>query len=157
MERSEVIHNIEPLYDSNSRILILGSFPSVKSREIQFFYGHKNNRFWPIMEKLFNVKLNNIEEKKIFLHSNHIALWDVIGSCTIEGSDDGSIKDVKPNDITLITNSAPIERIFVNGKKAYELFLKYNKQEATLLPSTSSANASYSFDRLLEHWCVIKY
>ena len=145
MKRSEVKHNIEPLYDSNSRILILGSFPSVKSREIQFFYGHKNNRFWPIMEKLFNVKLN------------HIALWDVIGSCTIEGSDDGSIKDVKPNDITLISNSAPIERIFVNGKKAYELFLKYNKQEATLLPSTSSANASYSFDRLLEHWCVIKY
>lgn len=157
MERSEVIHNIEPLYDSNSRILILGSFPSVKSREIQFFYGHKNNRFWPIMEKLYSVKLNNIEDKKEFLHSNHIALWDVIGSCSIEGSDDGSIKDVKPNDISLITNFSPIEKIFVNGKKAYELFLKYNREKATLLPSTSSANASYSFDRLLEYWSVIKY
>ena len=157
MERREVIHNIEPLYDSNSKILILGSFPSVKSREIQFFYGHKNNRFWPIMEKLFNVKLNNIEDKKEFLHKNHIALWDVIGSCSIEGSDDGSIKDVKPNDISLITNNSPIEKIFVNGKKAYELFLKYNREKATLLPSTSSANASYSFEKLLQYWSVIKY
>ena len=157
MERREVIHNIEPLYDSNSKILILGSFPSVKSREIQFFYGHKNNRFWPIMEKLFSVKLNSIEDKKEFLHSNHIALWDVIGSCSIEGSDDGSIKDVKPNDISLITNNSPIEKIFVNGKKAYELFLKYNREKATLLPSTSSANASYSFEKLLQYWSVIKY
>lgn len=157
MERREVIHNIEPLYDSNSKILILGSFPSVKSREIQFFYGHKNNRFWPIMEKLFNVKLNNIEDKKEFLHSNHIALWDVIGSCSIEGSDDGSIKDVKPNDISLITNNSPIEKIFVNGKKAYELFFKYNREKATLLPSTSSANATYSFEKLLQYWSVIKY
>ena len=157
MERREVIHNIEPLYDSNSKILILGSFPSVKSREIQFFYGHKNNRFWPIMEKLFSVKLNNIEDKKEFLHLNHIALWDVIGSCSIEGSDDGSIKDVKPNDISLITNNSPIEKIFVNGKKAYELFLKYNREKATLLPSTSSANASYSFEKLLQYWSVIKY
>ena len=157
MERREVIHNIEPLYDSNSKILILGSFPSVKSREIQFFYGHKNNRFWPIMEKLFSVKLNSIEDKKEFLHKNHIALWDVIGSCSIEGSDDGSIKDVKPNDISLITNNSPIEKIFVNGKKAYELFLKYNREKATLLPSTSSANASYSFEKLLQYWSVIKY
>ena len=156
MKRREVIHNIDPLYDSNSKILILGSFPSVKSREIQFFYGHKSNRFWPIMEKLFEVKLNTIEEKKEFLHSHHIALWDVIGSCSIEGSDDGSIKDVKPNDISLITNSSPIERIFVNGKKAYELFLKYNTKDATLLPSTSSANASYSFEKLLQYWSVIK-
>ena len=103
MERAAQVHTIGSLFTENSKILILGSFPSVKSREVNFFYGHKQNRFWPVMERLFNVSLPTINDRRAFILSHNIALWDVIGSCTIEGSGDQSIRDVVPNDLTSIT------------------------------------------------------
>ena len=158
MERAAQVHTIGSLFTENSKILILGSFPSVKSREVNFFYGHKQNRFWPVMERLFNVSLPTIDDRRAFILSHDIALWDVIGSCTIEGSGDQSIRDVVPNDLTSITSSAPIRHIFINGGKAYQLYKKYDRDipiPVTPLPSTSPANASCSLDRLVKEWFVI--
>ena len=119
-------HPIEPVFDQNSRILILGSFPSVKSREVKFFYGHPKNRFWKVIAAVYGEKApDSIEEKKSFLLRNHIAVWDVIKSCDIEGSADSSIKNVVPNDLNRILNQAEIEHIFLNGKKAEQLYKKY--------------------------------
>ena len=112
-----VEHTFGPVYDSDSRILILGSFPSVKSREINFYYGHRNNRFWKILGMLFN---EEIEDKMSFLLKHHIALFDVIESCDIIGSSDASIQNVKPNDLSIILNNSKVEKIFLNGAKAYE-------------------------------------
>ncbi len=150
-------HPIEPVFDQNSRILILGSFPSVKSREVNFFYGHPQNRFWKVIAVVYGEKTpNSIEEKKSFLLRNRIAVWDVIKSCDIEGSADSSIKNVVPNDLNCILNQAEIEHIFLNGKKAEQLYKKYMEKEidrkAECLPSTSPANAAWSFERLLEEW-----
>lgn len=155
-----IIHPIEPVYDRYSEILILGSFPSVKSREEGFFYGHPQNRFW---KTLAAIKQNSvpqtIEEKKKFLLEYHIAVWDVIHSCDISGSSDSSIKNVVPNDINTILNTAPIKRIYVNGKKAEQLYKKYIMpivgREAVCLPSTSPANAAWSLERLIDAWRVI--
>ena len=158
MERKAVIHTIGPFYTEKSSILILGSFPSVKSREENFFYAHKMNRFWPVLSSLFNTKLTTIEEKIEFLTKNNIALWDVIGSCTIEGSGDQSIRDVVPNNLSLIIDKAQIKHIYVNGQKAYNLYLKYNQNieiPVTPLPSTSPANATFKIDKLIEKWSVI--
>ena len=111
-------HPIEPVYDKNSRILILGSFPSVKSREAGFFYGHPQNRFWKVLSSIYGCEVPvTIEEKKTFLHENHIAVWDVIRSCDIEGSSDSSIKNVVVNDLGRILNCADIRQIYVNGKR----------------------------------------
>lgn len=156
------IHNISPIYDENSQILILGSFPSVKSREAQFFYHHPQNRFWKILEQLFNVPLSSssIEEKKAFLLTHHIALWDVIASCTIQGSSDSSIEDVVVNDIAGLLQLTQIHTIFCNGNKSYDLYMKYCYEithiKAIKLPSTSPANAAFSLDKLLAHWQIIK-
>lgn len=115
-------HPIEPIYDKASKILILGSFPSVKSREEGFFYGHPQNRFWKVLSKVFETEIPlTIQEKKAFLHNNHIAVWDVIQSCDIKGSSDSSIKNVIPNDLSQILDYANIKQIFVNGKKAEQL------------------------------------
>lgn len=153
-------HNIDPLYNNNSRILILGSFPSVKSREAHFFYHHPQNRFWKIIESLFNEDCTTIEKKKKCLLQNNIALWDVIESCEIVGSSDSSIKNVKINDLTKIINESKIKTVFTNGKKSYQLYNKYcyseTKINAISLPSTSPANAIYSLDRLIEEWSIIK-
>ncbi|MGN1193965.1 MAG: DNA-deoxyinosine glycosylase [Acutalibacteraceae bacterium] len=154
---SKLSHPIPPLYDENSEILILGSFPSVKSREVMFFYGHKQNRFWRVMARLLNSETpETVESKTRLILENHFALWDVIGSCEIEGSADSTIKSVTPNDLSVILNNAPIKRIFVNGKKAFELYKKYIEPEtgitACVLPSTSPANASFSEDRLVSEW-----
>lgn len=153
-------HSFPSCYDSESRILILGSFPSVVSREEGFYYAHRSNRFWPIMESLFSVSLKSIEDKKAFLHSRHIALWDVVSECEIDSSSDASIKSVVPNDIGRILMESRVERIFVNGSKAYELLKRYNSEKiwraAVKLPSTSSANASFSFSRLLDEWSAVK-
>lgn len=154
-------HPIPPLFDENSKILILGSFPSVKSREQEFFYGHSQNRFWRVIAHIFNDSIpKTVEEKKIMLLKNNIALWDVIASCDIIGSSDSSIKNVVANDISAILNSAKIEKIIVNGKTAEKYYNKYIKpkinREAVCLPSTSPANASWSFEKLADEWKIIK-
>lgn len=150
-------HPIEPIYNENSKILILGSFPSVKSREAGFFYGHPRNRFWRVLASIFATDLPvTIEEKKNFLYNNRVAVWDVIGSCDINGSSDSSIKNVVPNDLGRILEQADIGQIYVNGKTAKQLYDKYIypqiKREAICLPSTSPANAAWSLERLIEEW-----
>ena len=153
------IHNIKPLYDKNSKILILGSFPSVKSREAQFFYHHPQNRFWKIMNRILNEDMNTIENKKTILLKHNIALWDVIESCEIKGSSDSSIKHVCSNNINQIINNSNIKYIFTNGKKSHELYNKYCLKETNIqaiyLPSSSPANAAYNLERLVEEWKII--
>lgn len=154
-------HPIEPVFDKNSKILILGSFPSVKSREQLFFYGHPQNRFWRVTSSVFERDVpETIEEKKRFLLSCRIAVWDVIASCDITGSSDSSIKNAVANDIGMILKRADIEKIFVNGKTAYKYYNKYLKDklgiEAICLPSTSPANAAWSQQKLIEAWKVIR-
>lgn len=154
-------HPIAPIYDCNSKILILGSFPSVKSREVCFFYGHPQNRFWKVTSAVFLCsEPKSIEEKRSFLLSNGIALWDVIASCDIEGSSDSSIKNVVPNDLTPILNHAQIKQIFVNGKTAQKYYNQYIREiiqrEAVCLPSTSPANAMWSVEQLVREWSVIR-
>ncbi len=150
-------HPFPPLYDSNSRILILGSFPSVKSREQMFFYGHPQNRFWKVVASVLEKETPvTIEEKRVFLLSNNIALWDVIASCDITGSSDSSIKNVIANDLTEILENADIKQIFVNGKTAEKYYNKYIrdviKRDAICLPSTSPANAGWGIERLINEW-----
>lgn len=157
---THVIHKIPPVYNKNSQILILGSFPSVKSREGRFFYHHKQNHFWKVLSTIVNDVLpETIDEKKDFLLKNHIAVWDVIASCDIEGSSDSSIKNAVPNDFSDILKAAPIRKIYTNGGTAYKLYHKYCEKvtgiKAMKLPSTSPANASYSLDRLISEWKVI--
>ncbi len=154
-------HPINPIYNKESEILILGSFPSVKSRETGFFYGHPQNRFWKVTAAVFGAEVpTTIEEKKTFLLANHIAVWDVIHSCDIVGSSDSSIRNVVANDLNVILQSADIRQIYVNGKKAEELYNKYIypqiQREAICLPSTSPANAAWSVERLTEAWKHIK-
>ncbi|WP_294464532.1 DNA-deoxyinosine glycosylase [uncultured Anaerofustis sp.] len=153
-------HNIKPVYDKNSKILILGSFPSVKSRETQFFYGHPQNRFWKVISSITNTKLpGTIEDKRKMLINNNIAVWDVIASCDIEGSSDSSIKNVIPNDLSAILKETNIKTIFLNGGTAYNLFKKYNKDlnmNIIKLPSTSPANARYSLEMLINDWNIIQ-
>lgn len=156
-----ITHPIEPVFDENSRILVLGSFPSVKSREQMFFYGHPQNRFWRVVSAVFECAVpKTVEEKRSLLLDKGIALWDVISSCDIEGSSDSSIKNVVPNDLTKIFKRANIKKIFVNGKTAEKYYNKYIKnvikKEAVCLPSTSPANAAWSFDRLVRAWSVIR-
>lgn len=154
-------HPIDPVFDENSTILILGSFPSVLSRKNAFFYGHPSNRFWKVLSTLFCEELPlTMEEKKNFLKKHHIAVWDVIQSCDIKGSDDGSIQHVVPNDLSRILQHAQIQAIYTNGKAAHTLYYQYLyetiKMDATLLPSTSPRNASYHFERLIVEWAKIK-
>lgn len=156
-----IMHPFPPLYNKDSKILILGSFPSVKSREQMFFYGHPQNRFWKVLSAVFNSKLpETIEEKKQFLLKHGIALWDVIASCEITGSSDSSIKNVKVNDLSVIFKEADIRQIFVNGRTAEKYFKKYTKdkikRDALCLPSTSPANAAWSLDELCKKWSVLK-
>lgn len=158
---SEIVeHGISPVYDQNSRIIILGSFPSVKSREGHFFYHHPQNRFWKVLAKVFmDCEPTTIEEKKVFLKRHRIAVWDVIKSCEITGSSDSSIKNVVANDISIILQAANIEAVYANGNKSYELYNRYCKNTTNRaiikLPSTSPANAAYSVERLVKAWRVI--
>ncbi len=154
-------HPFPPLYNKDSRIIILSSFPSVKSREQMFFYGHPQNRFWKVIASVLECNVpETIEEKKQLLLENGIALWDVIASCEITGSSDSSIKNVKVNDISEILKAADIRQIFVNGKTAEKYFKKYTKEQikrdVVCLPSTSPANAAWSVERLVEKWKVLK-
>ena len=150
-------HPIEPVYDADSQILILGSFPSVKSRESGFFYGHPQNRFWKVLAAVTSQEVpQTIEEKRNFLLRNHIAVWDVIQSCTITGSSDSSIKNVVANDLSRILDRAAIQQIYVNGRKAEQLYQKYiypeTRIEAVCLPSTSPANVAWNLEKLVETW-----
>ncbi|MGN0297618.1 MAG: DNA-deoxyinosine glycosylase [Lachnospiraceae bacterium] len=161
MEITHVTHTFGPVYGSDSKILILGSFPSVKSRQQQFYYGHPQNRFWKVLASLYEEEVpHTIEEKCTFLLNHKIALWDVVASCDIAGSSDSSIQNVTANDMKIILQAAPIERICLNGGKAYELFKKYCWKEGmpsvSKLPSTSPANAAWSLQRLMEAWKVIQ-
>jgi hypoxanthine-DNA glycosylase len=137
-----------PIYDTNSRILILGSFPSVKSREISFYYGNKQNRFWKMLCGYFGENVpDKVEEKKDFLFRRGIALWDMATACEIEGSSDASVKNVELANLSLIFNTAKIERILLNGTLAYELFLRENAHVQipyVKLPSTSPANPRFN-------------
>ena len=155
-----VIHPISPVYDQNSRILILGSFPSVKSREGCFFYHHPQNRFWKILAEVLEQPVpGTIEEKTQFLLNNHIAVWDVIASCTIEGSSDSSIKHAVPNDLSRILETAQIQQIYCNGGTAHQYYRKYQEKvtgkSAHRLPSTSPANAACRLEDLILSWKVI--
>lgn len=157
----ETKHPIPPLYTAQSTVLILGSFPSVKSREEAFFYGHRQNRFWKVLARVFKKDApQTITQKRDFLLSHHIALWDVIASCEIVGSSDSSIKNVIPNDLSIILDSAPIRQIFVNGKTAEKWYNRCIKaqinQTAICLPSTSPANAAWTLERLTEEWKYIR-
>ena len=157
MEYEHIVHSFEPIFDSASQILILGTLPSVKSRETNFYYGHKQNRFWKVLAALFQEPIpETIDEKKHLLLRHHIAIWDVIQSCDIKGSSDSSIKNVVPTDINLILRSANIKAVFCNGAASYKLYMKYcypnTHVEAIKLPSTSPANAAFSIDRLIDIW-----
>ena len=160
MERTDLIHPIPPVYDKTSRILILGSFPSVKSREMGFFYGHPQNRFWKVVAAIWRDEVPmSVEERRAFLLRNHIAAWDVIASCSIEGSSDSSIRGAAANDLRPILRTAKISRIYVNGKTAEKMYRKYTEPllgiPAICLPSTSPANAAWSLDRLIDAWQCI--
>lgn len=154
-----VKHPFEPVWNSESEILILGSFPSVKSREEMFFYGHPRNRFWTVLSRLLGVEApTDIENKKAMLLSHHIALWDVIAECDICGSADSSIKNAVPNDIEFIIENSNVKHIFTNGATADRLYNKYifptTGIPAVRLPSTSPANAAKSTDKLVKEWTI---
>ncbi len=159
-EDTRVYHPFAPLYSNGSRVLILGSFPSVKSREQQFFYGHPQNRFWKVISGLYHAPLPaSVPEKKALILSHGLALWDTVASCEIAGSSDVSIKEAKPNNLRVILDHCQIQRIYCNGKASWNLYNRMIRpeirMEAVCLPSTSPANAQWSLDRLLEAWSVI--
>lgn len=150
-------HTFDPVFDAHSRILILGTFPSVKSRENQFYYGHPQNRFWKLLALLTEEPVPvSIPEKTAFLLRNRIAIWDVIAECEIIGSSDSSIRNVRANNMSVILDHAPVREIYANGAKAYELYMKYCYptigRGITKLPSTSPANAAWQMERLAEYW-----
>ena len=174
MKSSFLVHPIPPLYDEASRVLILGSFPSPKSREAQFFYGHPQNRFWKVMARVLDWHGEtggcpaggpvfvpaSTEEKRAMLLSNHVALWDTIASCEITGASDSSITNVTPNDLSPILETAKIRAVFCNGAASHKLYMKYifpvTGIKPVKLPSTSPANAAWSVERLTEAWSMIR-
>ena len=152
-----ITHKFEPIFDERSRILILGTLPSVKSREGQFYYHHPQNRFWKVLAKICKTEPPaTIAAKKAMLLEHGIAIWDVVQSCDIIGSSDSSIKNVTPADLSVILRRASVKTIFLNGGKAWDLYQKYcagmTELPAVKLPSTSPANAAWSLDRLVEAW-----
>ncbi len=160
-EPQKIVHPIPPLFDKDCRVLILGSFPSVKSREALFFYGHPQNRFWKLLARLFGEEVpRTTDEKRSLALRRHIAMWDTIHSCTIVGSSDSSIRDVVPNDLSVILENSRAERIFCNGAASYNLYKKYifpsTGIEAVKLPSTSPANAAFGMDRLEDEWKILR-
>lgn len=154
-------HPLKPLYNSESKTLILGSFPSVKSRELNFFYAHPQNRFWKVIASIYNSPLpTTIEEKTRLILDNNLALYDVIYSCEIQSSADSTIKNVTPSNLTKVIKNSKIDRVFVNGKTAEFYYKKYTEKalniKAECLPSTSPANANFTLEKLIEKWKIIK-
>ena len=161
MDYQHVVHPFEPVYDENSEILILGTFPSVKSRQTDFYYGHPQNRFWKVLARLTGEEVpQSIAEKRSLLLRHGIALWDVLDSCDIEGASDASIRNPVPNDMNRILHAAPIQAIFCTGQKAGTLYKKYCLPQcgmpAQVLPSTSPANCAVKLEGLLERYAVIR-
>lgn len=157
-----VEHTFDPVYDRDCEILILGTFPSVKSREQNFYYGHPQNRFWKVLARLTEEPVpETVEEKKAMLLKHHIAVWDVVQSCDIIGSSDSSIRNVVPADLNRILEGSRITRIFANGDKAFKLYRRYCRKatgiEAVKLPSTSPANAIFPLERLTDTWGELIY
>ncbi len=153
-------HGFPPVYNADSRVLILGSFPSVKSREQQFYYGHPQNRFWKVLAAVVGDDMpQTVADKKAFLLRHHIALWDVVEECDIVGSSDASIRNVLPTDVPMLLAQAAVAAIYANGGKAYELYQKFlyeqTGRECIKLPSTSPANAAWSPERLIEAWGIV--
>ena len=153
----KVTHKLEPIYDENSKVLILGTIPSIKSREIGFYYSHPQNRFWKVLAIIFNETTpNTIEEKKDFLLRNNIALWDTIKSCNITSSSDSAITNIKVNDISKLLKKTKINKIYTTGKKAYDIYIKEIQKktniEAVYLPSTSPANATFTLEKLIKEY-----
>ena len=160
MDKTQIQHPFGPLFSDQSRVLILGSFPSVKSREQNFFYGHPQNRFWKVIAAVTGQPVpETIQQKRDLILSQKLALWDSIASCQITGSSDSSIRNVQVNDLSVILDSCDIRQIYCNGRKSHELYHKYIEKEtlrpAVCLPSTSPANAQWSLQRLIEAWSVI--
>ena len=155
--RSEQIHTIKPIFNKDSKVLILGSFPSPVSREVGFFYGHPQNRFWNVLAAVFSdseILINplDIETKKQFLIRNRIAIWDVLAGCEITGASDSSIRNPVPNDLSIITDKYEIKAVFTTGNVASKLYRKFFDKNNISLPSPSAANAAVS-----EHELIIKY
>ena len=156
-EYKTVTHQFEPVFDEDSKVLILGTFPSVKSREQMFFYGHPQHRFRKVISRVLGEKLPvTIDDKKAMLHAHHIALWDAIYSCDIIGSSDSSIKNVTPTDLSKIVEASKVTKVICNGKTSGKYYAKYQQKilgiEPVVLPSTSPANAAFSVDKLVDIW-----
>lgn len=161
MVYENIRHEFAPVFDENSRVLVLGTFPSVKSREQRFYYGHPQNRFWKVMAGLTGEGVpQNIPEKKSLLLKHGVAVWDVIASCDITGSSDSSIRNVVPTDLRPVLAGSGILQIYANGSTAKRLYDKYQRRvcgrEIVGLPSTSPANAAFPLERLLACWSAMK-
>ena len=161
METTHVVHPFEPVFDGGSRILVLGSLPSVLSRENRFYYGHPQNRFWRVLAAVFAEPVpETIGDKTAMLLRNGVALWDTVERCDITGSSDASIRNVVPADLSRIFDACRIEAVFANGHTAAKYYEKYQKplygKPITALPSTSPANAAWSLDRLIDAWRVLQ-
>lgn len=160
-ERTALAHTIAPVFDKHSRVLVLGTFPSPKSREVGFFYGHPQNRMWRVLAAVTGEEQvpQSVEERTAFLLRNRIAMWDVLARCTIEGASDASIRDAVPNNIQCILDVAPVQQVFTTGVKATALYERYLQPTCGLaplrLPSTSAANAAWSLPRLIEAYRVL--
>lgn len=162
MNAQQVIHPLAPVFDERSRVLILGTMPSPKSRETGFYYGHPQNRFWRVMAELLDEPFPASREERLALAlRRHFALWDVLVSCVIRGADDGSIREPEANDLSAVLSAAPIEAIFTTGTKAAALYRKLclpkTGVEAIALPSTSAANCRfYSYEQLVKAYAAVK-
>lgn len=161
MNELHVVHPFEPVFDSRSRILVLGSLPSVLSRENRFYYGHPQNRFWRVLAAVFAEPTpETIDDKTAMLLRNGVALWDAVAECDIVGSSDASIKNVRPTDLARIFDACAIKAVFANGRTAAKYYDRYQKplygRPITALPSTSPANAAWSLERLCDAWSVLR-
>ena len=159
-EYQHVAHGFDPVFDERSRVLVLGSFPSVRSRQVGFYYGHPQNRFWRVLERLYGQPVPpDTQGRRAFALRHGLALWDVLAACDIAGSSDASIRHAVPNDVPALLASGGIKRVFCNGQRAYVLYLRYLDAACGLpvaaLPSTSAANAAWSLDRLTDAWRAI--
>jgi len=159
--KEKIIHPFEPIFDKNSKVLILGSLPSPKSREIGFYYGHPQNRFWKVLSKIFEEQIpSSIEGRKKFVLKYHIALWDVVKNCEIKGASDSSISNVEVNDIKGLIQKTSIKYVITTGKKADSLYQKYilpiTNIESLCLPSTSPANCVVKEEKLIESYQILK-